>query len=63
MLTFICHKLSIIKQVHNQFMPGFHVSRRSLALVYPIATTFEVNQSHMLIDHYLYQNLMQLRCM
>ncbi len=53
MLSFISHKLPIIKQVHNQFMDGFHVS----------ATTFEVNQSHMMIDHYLYQNLMQLRCM
>lgn len=31
MLTFICHKLPIIKQVHNQFMDGFHVSRTSLA--------------------------------
>jgi hypothetical protein len=63
MLTFICQKLPIIKQVHNQFMDGFHVSRSSLALVYPIATTFEVNQSHMMIDHYLYQKFMQLRCM
>jgi hypothetical protein len=33
MLSFISHKLPIIKQVHNQFMDGFHVS----------ATTFEVN--------------------
>lgn len=63
MLTFICYKLPIIKQVHNQFMDGFHVSRASLALVYPIATVFEINQSHMMIDHYLHKNLMQLRCM
>jgi len=63
MLTFISHKLPIIKQVHNQLMDGFHVSATSLALMYPIATTFEVNQSHMMIDHYLYQKLMQLRSM
>jgi hypothetical protein len=62
MLTFICHKLPNMKQVHNQFMDGFHVNRTSLALVSPIGTTFEVNQSYMMIDHYLYQNLMQLRC-
>jgi hypothetical protein len=63
MLTFISHKLPIIKQVHIQFMDGFHVSATSLALMYTIATIFEVNQSHIMIHHYLYQNLMQLRCM